>query len=55
MDLGVAIVEEQDLVVGLTLGSHDGSTNLAQADTMAPAFTIQDKYIIVFNDIESRA
>ena len=55
MDLGVAIVEEQDLVVGLTFGAHDGSTNLAQSDTMAPAFTIQDKYVLVFNDIEGRA
>ena len=40
-DLGVTVVEEQDVVVGLALLAHDGSAYLAEAYTMAPSAAVE--------------
>ena len=43
MDLGTAVVEEEDLIVGLAVGTHDGGAYLAHADTVAPAAAVEHK------------
>ena len=35
--------------------AHHGSSNLAQAYTMAPSLTVQDKLVALFHHIEGRA
>lgn len=41
LDLGPAIVMKQDLLIGIALLPHDGSTDLAQAHAMAPPFSVE--------------
>ena len=40
-------VVRQDLLVGITLGSHHSGTDLAQAYAVSPACTCQDKVAIL--------
>ena len=40
-DLGTAIVEQEDFIVGLTLLAHDGGTYLTETYTVAPTTTVE--------------
>ena len=42
-DFSILVVIEQNLLVGASLLAHDGRTNLAESDTVAPAFAFQDE------------
>ena len=47
-DISTTVVESENLVVGLTLLAHNGSTYLTEADPMAPARAMQNKAIALF-------
>ena len=42
-NLGIAVIEEEDLIVGLALLTHDGGTDLSEPHTVAPALAVQDE------------
>ena len=42
-DFSILVVIEQNLLVGASLLAHDGSTNLAESDTVAPSVAVQDE------------
>ena len=48
----VAIIEEENVVVGLALEAHDGGADLTEADSMAPATADQDEVVLVLDDVE---
>ena len=47
LDLGIAVVEEEDLVVGLALLAHDGGTDLTEAYAVAPATSVEYKSLLL--------
>ena len=49
----VAIIEEEDLVVGLALLAHDGGTYLAESYTMPPTLAVKDETIALALNIKS--
>ena len=51
-DFCVAIIEEQNLVVGLALGAHNGSAYLTHTYTMTPTFAVEDELITLFLYLE---
>ena len=51
-DLGTAIVEQEDFIVGLTLLAHNGCTYLTEAYTMAPSATMETETIREFLNFE---
>ena len=54
LDFGTTIIEKEDLIVGLALLAHDGSTYLTESDTMSPAFAVQDETVALLLYVESR-
>ena len=52
LDLGTTIVEQQDIIVRMTLLAHHSGTYLAQAHTMAPALAFKHKLIAIFLNIK---
>ena len=42
-NLGVAVVEEENLIVGLALLAHHGGTDLTETHTVTPALAIEDE------------
>jgi hypothetical protein len=53
-DFCVAVIEEEDLIVGLALLAHDGGTYLTETNTMTPTLAVKDKTVALFLDIEGR-
>ena len=53
IDFCIAIIEKENLVVGLALLAHDGSTYLAEAYTMSPTLAMQDETVALTLYVES--
>ena len=46
----MAVVEKQDVVVGLAGLAHDGSTDLTKADTMTPTLAVEHECLLLTPD-----
>ena len=49
----MAVVEEQDFIVGFAGLAHDGSTDLTETDTMAPALAVEREYSLVLAVVQT--